>query len=216
MFKSLRRAIKQCFQCNNTQTRESLAIPLLDEVKPSAVTTNLMKAIQANDSETIAKLAKENFSTFCKELNNEDEESDKTPLQLVAEHGDLNVLGVILQSGIKESLNQALRNIKHKTQKEQRQPEVLSTTEDSFRDDLDCRIIYVGLFHNPSDNNLLYEKHKEKLKAIYSHLNQKKHDRTNTISRTQNQFINFFESHAPDNLKSDHCNNDGAAAAYNY
>lgn len=188
MFKALRSKIKQCFQSDNRPQRSSLEIPLLNE-------PDLMRAIQESDCEAVEERASRNLEQFLKDLQEEDKESGKTPLQLVAEHGDLNILKVILQAGVDDSLKGAL--IDHKKHVEAqlyKSSDINSYSQlDNQDKDTDCRIFYVGLFNKPNINNLGYQKYRQVLEDNYHYLKQKQEDRV--ISRTQNQFLNFFEHH---------------------
>lgn len=195
---------------NKTGHKQSfLEMPLLHDY-------SLSTAIQEGYTDKIETLASQNYDKFLDLMHTKDEQLDKTPIQLVAEQGDLNVLKAILQQGIKISLSLALLNFKQHI-RQQKEVALQNRHDEQFNKlhedegDLDYRIVYVGLFDNTQAHNLLY-KYQDILEDNYRHLKQRNYEQ---MSRTQSQFFDFFEKHAPEDIKTEYTEASAAAAHCN-
>lgn len=185
--------------------QSSLKTPLFED-------SGLSTAIQEGYADHIEKLASENFNKFFTMMKTKGEQLHKTPLQIAAEQGDLYVLNAIIKAGMEKSLKQALSDLKREIRQQENTAKNDKQLTDLYakEEDLDYRIMHIGLFANPYADNPLYSKKEALLRDRYHHLKQK-----GTLNQTQSQFLEFFENYAPKDLKTERPEASAAASHYN-
>ena len=174
--------------------QSSLKTPLFED-------SGLSTAIQEGYADHIEKLASENFNKFFTMMKTKGEQLHKTPLQIAAE-----------KAGMEKSLKQALSDLKREIRQQENTAKNDKQLTDLYakEEDLDYRIMHIGLFANPYADNPLYSKKEALLRDRYHHLKQK-----GTLNQTQSQFLEFFENYAPKDLKTERPEASAAASHYN-